>query len=147
MVEVNELRVDWIHCNAAKSYRMSGQKLVKARRENIILKTEWHKQCLSGPFTYASVDSEVRNSLSGTGWGTCKAWLRFGHNCHQNRWSSLSVGYYSLQCLPWYIRLPAALFFTFLALARSTLMAEQFGYPYTLPLFLVFLEQTWPLGL
>lgn len=130
----------------AGRYRMSGQKLVKARRKNVIVKTEWHKQYLSGPFTYACMDTEVRKNLSGTGWGTYKAWVKFGHISCQNRWSSLSVGSYTHQCLPWCTRLQAALFYTFLASARSILMMEQVGYPYILPLPLLFLEGIWPLG-
>lgn len=108
----------------AAAYRISGQEYVKARRENVIVKTQWHKQYSSSPFTYACVGSEVRTSLSGTGWGTCKAWLRFGCNLIQKGWSSLPAGSRSLQCLPWGIRLQAALFCPFLTFTRSTLKRE-----------------------
>lgn len=139
-VEVEKLSA-WLNSlqffQKAAAYRMCGQKYLKARGEKLIVKREWDKKHLSFPFTCGCDDLEVRKSLSGTGWGTCKAWLRF----------SLPVVPQSLQCLPWCIRLQAALFSPFLALERNNLLKEHFGYPCIFPRPPFFLEASWPLGL
>jgi len=54
----------------AVAYRMRGRKPAKARTENAILRTEWHKQYLTSPFIYACVDLKVRKILLGTDCGT-----------------------------------------------------------------------------
>lgn len=119
----------------AAAYRMCGQKNVKARRQKLIVKSEWHEKYLSVPFTCGCVDLEEGKILSG--WGTCKAWLKF----------FLAMVPQRLQCLPCCFRLQAALFSPFLALARSNLLKEHFGYPCIFPRPPFFVEATWPLGL
>lgn len=115
---------------------MCGQKCLEGRREKLIVKSEWHKKYLSVPFTCGCADLEERKSSSGPGWGTCKVRLRF----------SLPMVLQRLQCLPWCIRLQAALFSLFLALERSNLLKEHFGNPCSFPRP-PFLEATWCLGL